>query len=80
MRRGKHHGLFECSRCGLLENADRNGAFNIGRRALGQVSKVGAVVDQPITGALSLSGLEVSFKVRPQKPPFLKGVVHVIRW
>jgi putative transposase len=50
---GKHHRLFECPRCGLKENADRNGAFNIGRRALGQVSKVGAVVNQPRTGALS---------------------------
>lgn len=53
-RSGRHHGLFECSRCGLLENADRNGAFNMGRRALGQVSMVGAVVNQPVTGALSL--------------------------
>ena len=52
VRSGRHHGLFECSQCGLKENADRNGAFNIGRRALGQVSKVGAVVSQPITGAL----------------------------
>jgi len=51
-RSGSHHGLFECPRCGLKENADRNGAFNIGRRALGQVSKVGAVVSQPVTGAL----------------------------
>lgn len=51
-RSGKHHGLFECPRCGLRENADRNGAFNIGRRALGQVSKVGAVVSQPVTGAM----------------------------
>jgi len=53
LRSGKHHGSFECPRCGLKENADRNGAFNIGRRALGQVYKVGAVVSQPITGALS---------------------------
>ncbi len=53
IRSGKHFGLFECPRCGLKENADRNGAFNIGRRALGYMSKVGAVVDQPITGALN---------------------------
>jgi len=52
VRSGRHRGLFECPRCGLKENADRNGAFNIGRRALGQVSKVGAVVSQPVTGAL----------------------------
>jgi len=56
-RSGKHHGLFECPRCGLKENADRNGAFNIGRRALGQVSKVGAVVSQPVTGALPFNEL-----------------------
>ncbi|MFQ6130024.1 MAG: RNA-guided endonuclease InsQ/TnpB family protein [Candidatus Hadarchaeaceae archaeon] len=52
VRSGKHHGLFECLQCGLLENADRNGAFNIGRRALGYMSKVGAVVNQPVTGAV----------------------------
>jgi putative transposase len=57
VRSGRHHGLFECPRCGLKENADRNGAFNIGRRALGQVSKVGAVVSQPETGALPFSEL-----------------------
>ena len=57
VRSGKHYGLFECPRCGLKENADRNGAFNIGRRALGQVSKVGAVVSQPVTGALPSSEL-----------------------
>jgi putative transposase len=56
-RSGSHHGLFECSRCGLKENADRNGAFNIGRRALGYMSKVGAVVSQPVTGALPSSEL-----------------------
>jgi len=56
-RSGNHHGLFECPRCGVKENADRNGAFNIGRRALGQVSKVGAVVSQPGTGALPFSEL-----------------------
>jgi len=57
VRSGKHHGLFECPRCGLKENADRNGALNIGRRALGQVSRVGAVVSQPATGALPFGEL-----------------------
>ncbi|MFX0163682.1 MAG: RNA-guided endonuclease InsQ/TnpB family protein [Candidatus Hodarchaeota archaeon] len=34
----RHNGLFKCPSCGLLENSDRNGAINIGKRALGQVS------------------------------------------
>jgi len=74
VRSGRHHGLFECPRCGLLENADRNGAFNIGRRALGQVSKVGAVVSQPITGALPFSELDsiVQFPT-PEAPSFRAG-------
>jgi putative transposase len=35
-------GLFRCS-CVLHDDADRNGAINIGRRALGHVSNAGAV-------------------------------------
>jgi putative transposase len=74
VRSGKHHGLFECHRCGLKENADRNGAFNMGKRALGQVSKVGAVVSQPVTGALPFSelGSAVQFPT-PEAPPFRAG-------
>lgn len=30
----RHQGLFECEKCGLEENSDRNGAINIGKRAL----------------------------------------------
>src|SRR5215469_4541071 len=41
-------GLFLCDKCGE-ENADRNAAFNIGYRALGYISKVGATVNSPIT-------------------------------
>jgi len=65
-RSGGHCGLFECPPCGLKENADRNGAFNIGRRALGQVSKVGAVVSQPGTGALP--SIELSSVVQSSTP------------
>ncbi|MEA1905070.1 MAG: transposase [Candidatus Hadarchaeota archaeon] len=73
-RSGRHHGLFECPRCGLKENADRNGAFNIGRRALGQVSKVGAVVSQPVTGAFSSIGLgSVIQHSTPEAPHFSTG-------
>lgn len=74
IRSGNHHGLFECPRCGLKENADRNGAFNIGRRALGQVSKVGAVVSQPKTGALPPIeiGNVVQFST-PEAPHFSAG-------
>ncbi len=74
VRSGKHHGLFECPRCGLKENADRNGAFNIGRRALGQVFKAGAVVSQPVTGALPPTelGSVVQFPT-PEAPPFRAG-------
>lgn len=73
MRSGRHHGLFECPRCGLKENADRNGAFNIGRRALGQVSKVGAVVSQPVTGALPFSELGSVIQFSTPEATFSKG-------
>ncbi len=72
-RSGRHHGLFECPRCGLKENADRNGAFNIGRRALGQVSKVGAVVSQPVTGALSFSELGSVVQCPTSEATLFKG-------
>ncbi|MFD1635444.1 transposase (plasmid) [Haloplanus ruber] len=32
-------GRFECPECGLDDNADKNGALNIGKRALGKFSK-----------------------------------------
>ncbi len=70
VRSGRHHGLFECPRCGLKENADRNGAFNIGKRALGQVSKAGAVVDQPGTGALNFERWSVAQCSTPEAALF----------
>ena len=47
-------GLVECHECGLDDNADKNGASNIGQRAVGKdiqspLSTVGAVVAQPET-------------------------------
>ncbi|MGA9152113.1 MAG: transposase [Candidatus Nitrosopolaris sp.] len=41
-------GLFMCKTCGE-ENADRNAAFNIAYRALGYISKVGVIVNMPVT-------------------------------
>ena len=47
-------GRVECCDCGLDDNADKNGASNIGKRAVGKdiqspLSTVGAVVAQPET-------------------------------
>lgn len=48
-------GLFECPHCGLEDNADKNGALNIAKRALGKferpLSSAGAVLARPITPA-----------------------------
>ncbi len=76
VRSGRHHGLFECPQCSLLENADRNGAFNIGRRALGQVSKVGAVVNQPVTEALNYEQWSVAQCPTPEAILFKGGSSH----
>jgi len=72
VRSCRHRGLFECSQCGLDENADRNGTFNIGRRALGQVSKVGAAVNQPVTGAV-FGGLGSLVQSATSEATLLKG-------
>ncbi|MFB6219131.1 MAG: RNA-guided endonuclease InsQ/TnpB family protein [Halobacteriaceae archaeon] len=47
-------GRIECQECGLEDNADKNGASNIGQRAVGKdiqspLSTAGAVVAQPET-------------------------------
>jgi len=49
----RKNGLFKCKNCGLMDNADRNGAINIGKRALGYMSKVGVDVALPRTEALN---------------------------
>jgi putative transposase len=46
-------GRFECPECGLDDNADKNGALNIGKRAVGTferpLSEAGAVLARPET-------------------------------
>lgn len=46
-------GRFRCPHCGLDDNADKNGALNIGKRALGKfqrpLSEVGAALARPGT-------------------------------
>jgi putative transposase len=44
----RRNGLFKCE-CGWEANADYNGVLNIIKRTFGQVSNVGAVVNQPRT-------------------------------
>ncbi len=52
----KCQGLFECSNCSIKENADRNAAFNICKRGLGYISRLGvSVVNIPRTFAMRSS-------------------------
>ena len=44
----KIQGLFQCQTCGE-DNADRNAAYNIAKRGLGQASNLVATVDMPRT-------------------------------
>ena len=60
----RKNGLFACD-CGYEDNADRNGAINIGKRALGQVSKAGVVLTQPRTKALNINNQNIKISVRP---------------
>jgi putative transposase len=45
----RNNGLFKC-KCGYEDNADRNGAINIAKRGLGEMSSSGAFVAMPRTG------------------------------
>ena len=55
-------GRFECPVCGLDDNADKNGALNIGKRALGKfekpLSEAGAVLARPETQVIAPRGDE----------------------
>jgi putative transposase len=44
----RNKGLFKC-KCGYEDNADRNGAINIAKRGLGEMSSLGASTTIPIT-------------------------------
>ncbi len=60
--KGKRNGgLFECGNCGLEVNSDKNGAYNIGRRALGKftrpLSNAGGFVANPRAGSDDLTAL-----------------------
>ncbi len=64
-------GRLECEDCGLEDNGDKNGASNIGKRAVGKtiqspLSTVGAVVAQPETQVV-LSG--TSGEMEPANSP-----------
>ena len=48
-----YQGLFVCKTCGYQANADFVGAQNILKRSLEYISKLGVVVNQPLTGALT---------------------------
>ena len=48
-----YQGLFVCKTCGYQANADFVGAQNILKRGLEYISKLGVVVNQPLTGALT---------------------------
>ena len=64
-------GRLECHDCGLDDNGDKNGASNIGKRAVGKdiqspLSTVGAVVAQPETQVI-LTG--TSDEIEPANSP-----------
>jgi len=55
MKGERNAGLFECNNCGLEVHSDKNGAHNIGRRALGKLlkplSNAGGFVASPGAGS-----------------------------
>ena len=67
----KIQGLFQCKTCGE-DNADRNAAYNIAKRGLGQASNLGATVDMPKT----FPCVERNTKMRKEVLRFYTEVVH----
>jgi len=57
----RNKGLFKCDNCGLEIHSDKNGAHNIGRRALGKLlkplSNAGGFVASPGAGSDDLTAL-----------------------
>jgi putative transposase len=64
----KTQGLFKCKHCNIEENADRNAAFNIAKRGLGQCSELGVTVNMPRTPA------------RIDRNPMMTGEATVLVW
>ena len=66
-------GLFECPNCGLEDNADKNGALTIPKRALGKferpLSSAGAVLAQPIPPAAETGELPPVVGATPSGGP-----------
>ena len=71
-------GRVECHDCGLDDNGDKNGATNIGKRAVGKniqspLSTVGAVVAQPETQVV-LKGPNGEIEMEPANSPDSVGL------
>lgn len=69
VRRG---GLFKCE-CGLEDNSDRNGAINIGQRALGYISKAGDVSEPSLNSTKMIEPLKANVQDLVEKPSLLLG-------
>jgi len=55
----RRKGLFKCESCGYEDNSDRNGCLNIGKRVLGQVSRIGVFVNIPKTEAENIKNTKI---------------------
>jgi len=55
--------LFKCDNCGYEDNSDRNGSLNIGKRVLGQVSRIGVSVNIPKTEAENIKNTKIKSSV-----------------
>lgn len=70
----RYNGLFKCFNCKHEENSDRNGAINIGKRALGYISKAG-VVSEP-----ALDPTEMIEPLRPASSRFSREATQLVGW